>query len=169
MTSRRRLKIRSLSSCQNHIPVIIQTLKAEFTEQGLELTDEKELVDYLLRGSYVMCDALDRNAVIGFFSLSRVDEYTSNNFVMQILSFILSFVFGRMFVYDFCILPNYRKKGNGVTMMQCLEHYCLNNYPLLRTLELHTQKDELTHFYNKCGFSLNNRVNNINVFVKKLI
>ncbi len=159
-----------LSLYKNYVPSVVKALKRELETDSLELKDEQQLLDYLNRGTFVMCDTRDnKNKLVGFFSLSRVDEFTAIGIIMQIWSLMISYLFGRMYVYDFCILDKYRKKGCGVVMMQCLEHYCLNNYPLLRWLELHTQKEELTYFYNKCGFSLTKRVNSVNVFTKKLI
>lgn len=159
--------IKPLSKYQYHIPSVINALKEEFKyKQGLELLDKDSLETYLKMGTYVMVNTKDE--IIGFFSLSRIDSLTLSSIVCQILSFIQSWILGRMLIYDVCILPMYRKKGFGIVMMNLIEHYCLNNCPLVRYLELHTTERKLNYFYKKCGFELSRTNDEISFFIKMI-
>lgn len=158
-------RITPLSQHQCYIPTVVNALKEQFKHtQGMELKDEDSLETYLKMGTYVMLDSKDE--IIGFFSLSRFDEMTFSGVLGQVLSYILSWILGRMLVYDVCILPAYRRKGMGILMMGLVEHYCLNNYPLVRYLELHTTDPKLNEFYEKCGFQQSRMHENICVFTK---
>jgi hypothetical protein len=159
--------IKPVSEHQQAIPVVIQALKDEFERQEMELMDEGCLTKYLTNSSYVMFDP-SNNDVIGFFSLSRINVTEKMSVVQQVLSLLKSHVFGRMLIYDYCIMYDYRKKGLGLIMMNMLEDYCLNNYPLVRYLELQTTTPTLTHFYSKCGFILTGSYDSINIFRKSI-
>ena len=161
--------IQPLSKQHQALPVVIQALKHEFErQQGMEIKDEGSLIDYLTSGSYVMLDSNSNNDVIGFFSLTRINGNGNNNILQQVFSLFKSYSLGRMLIFDYCILHNYRKKGLGLMMMSMVEDYCLNNYPLVRYLELHTVTPTLAHFYNKCGFILTRSYNGINIFKKSI-
>jgi GNAT superfamily N-acetyltransferase len=161
--------IQPLSKYQEAIPVVIQALKDEFErQQGMEITDEGHLTEYLISSSYVLLDSYNNNDIIGFFSLSRIYVNDNSGIAQQVLSILKSYILGRMLIYDYCIMYNYRKKGFGLIMMQMVEDYCLNNYPLVRYLELQTTTPTLTHFYNKCGFIFTSSYEGINIFRKSI-
>jgi GNAT superfamily N-acetyltransferase len=163
--------VRPLKEHPDAIQEVVEELKYQFLRQeGLELTDRNALVDYVNEFMYVMMDTNRNMELIGFFSFSRIDNVTCDGWLLQSLSFLMSAVSGRMFVYDVCILKQYRNKGYGRIMMQLIEHYCLENFPLVRSLQLHTHEPTLTSFYNKCGYSiLREHSSRINVFFKKII
>lgn len=163
--------VRPLKEHPEVVSKVVEELKYEYMRQeGLELTDKDALEDYVKEFTYVMVDVKKDNELIGFFSLSRVDNVIYDGWLLQFLSFLLNIIIGRMFVYDVCILKQYRHQGYGKTMMQLVEHYCLENYPLVRSLYLHTQETSLTHFYSKCGYNIvQTHSPRINVFSKKII
>jgi RimJ/RimL family protein N-acetyltransferase len=161
--------VHPLSKHQEALPIVQDALVAEFEhQQGMELQDKEHLKEYLLLNSYVMVDITDGDDVIGFFSLSRINASMETGILKQALSFASSCIFGRMLIYDYCILAKHRKKGLGLVMMHLVEDYCLNTYPLVRYLELHTLTPSLSHFYIKCGFSLVKTHNGINTFKKSI-
>jgi GNAT superfamily N-acetyltransferase len=167
--SQSRYIIKPLSKHQQALPVVIEELKEELeNQQGMELQDKGNLTFYLMNSSYVMLDSGNNDDVIGFFSLTRINGNETNNILQQVLSLLKSCVFGRMLIFDFCILQKYRKRGLGLIMMNMVEDYCLNKYPLVRYLELHTITPTLEHFYNKCGFILTVSYNGINIFNKSI-
>lgn len=158
-------RIIPLSQHHCYLPTVINALKEQFKhKQGMELKDEDSLETYLKMGTYVMVNSKDD--LIGFFSLSRIDGMVFSGILGQVLSFILSWLLGRMLIYDVCILPAYRRKGMGILMMGLIEHYCLHNYPLVRYLELHTTDPNLNQFYSKCGYQQSRMHNEICVFTK---
>jgi GNAT superfamily N-acetyltransferase len=163
-----KFSIKPLSKHELYIPTVVNALKDEFKHrQGMELKDEDSLETYLRISTYVMVErTFTHDEIIGFFSLSRIDGLTTSGIIGQLTSLVVSYMFGRMLVYDVCILPTYRGKGMGKCMVGLIEHHCWNNYPLVRYLELHTTEPNLNHFYNKCGFQLSRMHKDICVFRK---
>jgi ribosomal protein S18 acetylase RimI-like enzyme len=139
------------------------------TEYEIQYNVKKDNSDNILRycndNFYVM---LENKSLRGFFNLCRYNIVTSNSFIEIIISVIISFIFGRIFIYDFCILPHYRNYGYGSKMLQLVKKYCKENLIYIRFLELHTFNKKLLKFYTRNGFQIISQKNNIYILQHNL-
>jgi ribosomal protein S18 acetylase RimI-like enzyme len=168
-----RFIVQPIAQCPVFIPIVTKELQDFLqTQEDQILNDREELTDYVKEFTYVMLDthpSVKLMKPVGFFSLSRMDCITSIGLLQQGLSLLLSYVNGRMYVYDVCVFKAYRGQGYGLILMQLIEHYCQNHFPSVSTLELHTNEHKLAYFYNKCGYKLARKhTPTTNVFSKKI-
>lgn len=113
--------------------------------------DFQEVKRYCISNSYCMIGK--SNELIGFCSLSRFD-FVIKNILLCYLMFIYNLLFGRIFVYDVYILPQYRKHGFGKLMISLILEEAREKHWCVSTVYLHPASQSLVSFYEKCGFHL---------------
>ena len=144
------MRIVKLSDEHSHyIPLIVDAMIQEHRKTyGYEI-DKEQLKQYSLKNVYCFVDS--NGTLIGFFSISRFDLMIHNVFI-NILVYLYNLCFGRVFIYDVYIYPQFRKKGNGKKMIASANDYIIAKYTNVRQICLHPASKHLVAFYNKCGF-----------------
>ena len=93
-----------------------------------------------------------KHRLIGYFAVCRCDYISTAGSLLRLLvSWIMSYIMRRVFIYNVFILPQYRKRGLGKMMMSKAIKMCGSTY-YARRVQLHTQNVETNNFYKKCGF-----------------
>jgi GNAT superfamily N-acetyltransferase len=127
--------------------------------------DVQETTEYCIGNAYCMMN--DDKTVVGFFSLSRFD-LAIQSLWLGLLNMIFNILFGRVFIYDVYIFPEFRKKGNGKHMISRAVQEVKNNFMFVNVVCLHSASDDVVSFYKKCGFFLSGVANNATYMLKTL-
>jgi ribosomal protein S18 acetylase RimI-like enzyme len=157
--------------------VKLNTLHSEYIDHVIRVMREQHQIShgcdidvdktktYCLTNVY--CMLRDDDNLAGFFSLSRFD-FAINNPFLCILMFIYNILFGRVFVYDVYIFPQYRQQGLGKHMISLAAKHVQDTFWFANTVCLHAASESLVNFYEKCGFHLV-RVHNSNIYMEHYI
>jgi len=136
---------------QQYLHEIISSMQIQYKNTYNEDIDTDDVRHYCITNLYVMIENTKGvNKLIGYFSLSRMD-LTNNNIIVRFVTMILSWLQGRIFIYDVYIFPEHRSKGYGIIMInlaieESTRHFYITN------VQLHTHQKALGRFYQKNGF-----------------
>lgn len=144
------MKLLKLSDNNTHIDAIVQAMCERHLKLYGTIVCNNQTKQYCIAYTYAMVD--DRNNLIGFASISRINISHENLFVM-ILSLIVSFLMRCIYIYDVYIFPPYRGQGNGKNLVALAINEIATKYNFVRDIYLHC-KPKLTGFYGINGFEL---------------
>lgn len=145
------MKLQKLNDTSPHLDQVIKIICARHMKiYGIPLC-EAQTRYYCIEYTFVIVNK--DNDFVGFASVSRVDS-TYDNWFLSIISYILSLLLQRVFLYDVYILPKYRKRGNGKTLIHLMIKEIASNYHLVRNIYLHC-KPSLVPFYTANDFQVN--------------
>ena len=138
---------------KNHIFFydVVQSLKEQYKETyNVDCTKYDDVFQqYSIKYTYVM---YQKNNLIGFFSISRIDMMKKGWF-NKILSFIISLLNRHIYIYDVFVYPEHRGIGKGVELVAKALDICFSML-LVNAVRLQIYDKKLIKFYSKNGFNI---------------
>lgn len=145
-----------------YIDLIVSVMREQYQQSYGQDIDVNKTKQYCMTNVYCMFEN-DKN-LVGFFSLARFD-FAINNQFLSIIFFIYNVLFGRVFVYDVYIFPQYRLQGLGKHMISLAVKHIHDTFWFATTVCLHAASKSLVNFYEKCGFKLQ-KIHNSNIYME---
>jgi ribosomal protein S18 acetylase RimI-like enzyme len=143
------MKLQKLNQGNEHLAKVVDAMCERHSQVYGFPTCEVQTRQYCIDCTYAMVN--DNNELIGFASISRVDT-TYCNWLLYIVSYILSLLQQRVFIYDVYIFPCQRKKGHGTNLINLVYKEIATNYVLVQNIYLHCKPSLAYGFYLKAGF-----------------